>query len=150
MKPRFVAVTLFAAAALIPNARAAAQSESGSCPEEDPRVRAQLEELLQSDDRMSQREILDLTAVASEPLRLLREPDDHRVCKRLGQEIPEAYKVKGDNARYFAVFYTVGDRYIVAVRSAPFRDKKPRTRRPDQTITFDSEFRKIAGIIVPW
>ena len=149
MKPRFVAVTLFAAAALIPNARAAAQSESGSCPEEGPRVRTQLEEILQSDDRMMEREILDLTAVSSEPLRLLREPDDHRVCKRLGREIPKGYKVTGDDAPYFATFYVVGDRYIVAVRSAPIRDKNPRPRGPDQTITFDSEFREIAGIIVP-
>ena len=70
------------------------------------------------------------------------------MCKRLGKEIPEGYKVKGDNAPYFAVFYAVGDRYIVAVRSAPIRDIKPRPRGPDQTIAFDSEFRKIAGLII--
>lgn len=149
MKPRFVAVTLLAAAALIPNARAVAQSESGSCPAENPRVRAQLEEILQSDDRMLEREALGLTAVASEPLRLLREPDDHRVCKRLGKEIPEGYKVKGDNAPYFAVLYAVGDRYIVAVRSAPIRDIKPRPRHPDQTLAFDSEFGRLGIVIVP-
>lgn len=151
---RELLVTLLMAA--VPASGAVPQSDAlptnpGPCPEDYPLLRGFVERLLESDRYAWVREELGLANVADEPLRVLGTTrEDYPVCAQLFQEVPKGYKVRGKKAPDTVVCYQIGDRYILALTSAPVRAKEPAVPgAPDQFVGYNLELNEVGRVVYP-
>ncbi len=134
---------------LTPVEESALPAQSGPCPADYPPLRAFVERILASQEMAEVRDRLGLSHVADQSLRVLGSSrEDYPVCARLYQRVPKGYKVRGKNATDTVVFYRTGDRYILALTSAPLREGElPIPGAPDQYAGFDLNLNEIGRVI---
>lgn len=121
-------------------------AQSGPCGEGNDVVTQQITRWLTEPEFDWVREELGVEGLNASALRMLG-VGDQATCARLRRELPKEIKIQGGQASQYAVFFQIGDRYLVALRARPIDDRRPSMPPPDQTVGFDPDF-NIVGVIV--